>query len=263
MQKYFYDIEQLKEINIKYILSIGKRQPMHIGHKRSLARILSIKEMRLIYVIGSANLADDPLFDPITNPLTVEQQIQQFKIAFPNEQVIFLPIIDVEDMSKWGPSIIASLADLSITPEECAIHFIGKSEDKLLQENSFFLPSGEKVTLNPGQWLIEALGYYNFAIWFDNIEVDLSISARNLRQLDLENLNPEQEGLLATPNYLLELAVIARNNNPNKDKLKDHPITLYDLSLERARATKFFSEVVIQSPSSLKRIGRRIQKYIY
>ncbi len=236
MPKYFYTLQEVKDSKIKYILSIGKRQPMHIEHKKSLERILSIEGRKLIYVIGSANLGGDPLFNPFINPLTVKQQKEQFEVTFPNKEVIFLPIIDVADMSKWGPSIIGSLRELNIQPEECAMYFIGKQEDKLKEPTSFKLPNQEEVTLSPGQWLVEAMGYYGFAIWMDReAQVDLSISARNLRNLDLENLSDSQKVLLAAPDYLLKIAKEARENNPDKNDLKDKKITLEDLSLERLR----------------------------
>lgn len=223
----FYSLEDVIKAKIKYILSIGKRQPMHIGHKKSLERILNIPNTKLIYVIGSVNKGGDPLFDPFVNPLTLEQQIEQFNRALPNNDVIFLPILDVADMSKWGPSIISSLEELNIKPNECVIHFIGKPEDRLKEASSFFLPTGEQIILEAGRWLIEAITYYNIAIWFDKeIEVNLNLSARNLRNIDL---NSAENALLATPDYLLEIASKAHDKN-SKD-----PITLRDLSLQRIK----------------------------
>lgn len=236
MLQYIYKLDQLKNLGKKYILSIGKRQPMHIGHKKTLEKILSIKETKLIYVIGSANKGGDPLFNPFINPLIIDQQIEQFKYVFPNQDVIFLPIIDVKDMSKWGPSIINLLDDIGIKPEECIIHFVGKPEDKLKEKTSFYLQDGTEVTLNSGQWLVEAMGYYGFAFWFDDeIEVDLSISARKLRELDLEHLTEDQKNIIAAPNYLLEIARKARENNPDKEKIINDPINLKDLSIQRLR----------------------------
>jgi hypothetical protein len=224
----FHSLKEVQDAKIKYILSIGKRQPMHIGHKKSLERILAINNIRLIYVIGSVNTVKDPLFDPFTNPLNLSQQIEQFKIAFPENEAIFLPILDVKDMSEWGPSIISSLAELNIKPQDCAIHFIGKPEDRLKTANSFYLPNGEEIILEPRRWLIEAIGYYDIAIWFDDeIEVDLNISARNLREIDLES---EQKSAFATPDYLLKIAKEAR------DQLSSGPITLRDLSLKRIKS---------------------------
>ncbi|MEK6733652.1 MAG: hypothetical protein AABY27_00910 [Pseudomonadota bacterium] len=236
MPEYFHSLKQILDSDIKYIISIGKRQPMHIGHKKSLERILSIRGIQLIYVIGSTNTGGDALFDPYTNPLTVDQQIEQFKTVFPNEEVIFLAILDVADMSKWGPSIVKALDDINIQPNECVIHFIGKPEDRLKEACSFSLPSGEIITLKKGQWLIEALGSYGFIIWFDDeMKVDLSISARKIRKLDLKHLSKQEREILAASDYLLKIATKARLNNPDKDALKDKPISLEDLSLERIR----------------------------
>ncbi len=231
MPKNIFNIDQLESANIKYILSIGKRQPMHVGHKKSLEKILALKNMQLVYVIGSSNLKGDPLFDPIINPLTIDQQKEQFIRVFPGQKAIFVPIMDVPDMGKWGDIMINSLAEYGIIPQNCAIHFIGKAEDKLAQDVSFNL-HGKKVSLKPGQWLIEALNFWGFPIWFDKeLKTDLSISARNLRNLDLCSQDTE---LFAAPEYLKELAMKAREGNP---ELKDNPITLYDLSLERMKSS--------------------------
>lgn len=231
-----YSIEELLENKIKYVISIGKRQPMHIGHKKSLSKILAIKQVKLIYVIGSSNVKGDSLFDPLTNPLNIDQQIKQFQLAFPNEDSIFLSINDVTDMSLWGEIIIADFAKLNIKPEECAIHFIGKPEDKLKEEVRFTLKTGEEAILQPGEWLIEALRYWGFYFWFDGEQdINLTISARNLRKLDLEHLSDESRKLFAVPDYIIEIAKKAREANPEKDKLKDTPITLYDLSLQRLK----------------------------
>lgn len=233
---YFYSLDSLLEKKIKYILSIGKRQPMHIGHKNSLDRILAINGIKLIYVIGSSNLKGDPLFDPLTNPLTIEQQIKQFQIAFPKDNPIFIAIPDIPQMNLWGEVIISELQKLNIKPSECAIHFIGKQEDKLKEDVSFILENGKKYSLEKGRWLIEALTCWGFYLWFDNIkEVDLTISARNLRKLDLESLSEEHHKILATPSYLKEIAIKAREENLEKDKLKNSPITLYDLTLKRVQ----------------------------
>lgn len=236
MLRYFYSMQDVISSQIKYILSIGKRQPMHIGHKRSLERILAMKNTKLIYVMGSVNAFGDPLFDPFTNPLNLAQQEEQFKLVFPDADAILLPILDVADMGKWGPSIVAALNKFGISAAECAIHFIGKEEDRLAQSTSFNLEDVSDAILRKGQWLIEALAYYGFTMWFDNeFDVNLSISARNLRSLDLENLGEQEKALLACPEYLCDLAKKAREKNPDKLYLANEPISLKDLSLIRLR----------------------------
>lgn len=232
MFRYFYHQEQVEKAKIKYILSIGRRQPMHIGHKQSLAKIMKIQGIKLVYVMGSSNLYGDELFDPINNPLDIAQEIEQFKVVFPDyNDVIFLPILDYKDMSDWGPAIKASMDRLNINIADCAIYFIGKPEDALIEATSFYLETGEKVTLNPGQWLIDAMAYYGFAIWIDkDIEVNLNISARKLRNLDLNNLSESDRSLIAAPEYLLDLAKSARLKNG----LSTEPLTLNDLSVLRA-----------------------------
>jgi len=226
--------QELLARKIKYIISIGKRQPMHIGHKNTLAKILALKDFKLIYIMGSSNLKGDVLFDPFTNPLTISQQIEQFRRVFPEDGAIFLPIDDDNEIGIWGDIIIEALAKVNIKPEECVIHFIGKNEDKISEEVKFKLKSGEEAILKPGEWLIEALKYWGFHFWFDiDQDPDLTISARNLRKLDLENLSNKEKNLFAAPDYIIEISKAAREANPEKEKLKNIPITMNDLSLQR------------------------------
>ncbi len=226
MDNYVYNVEDLRQRNIKYILSIGKRQPMHIEHKKSLDKILALKDMQLVYVIGSANLKGDPLFDPVINPLNIEEQKEQFKAVFPKSSPIFLTIEDVPNMGQWGDIIIEALKEKDIDAKECAIYFIGKDEDRINKDLD-----ERGVSLKKGQWLIEALSHWGFIIWFDqDLAVNLSISARNLRKMDL--LDEDNVKLLAAPEYIKNLAIEARENNP---ELVGKPITMYDLSLKRIK----------------------------
>ncbi len=226
---FYYHLKDVeKNKSIKYVLSIGKRQPMHIGHKRSLERIISLKHKTLIYVIGSVNKYGDPLFDPFTNPLNLEQQIEQFKRVFPRTKAIFIPIVDTQELADWGPLIIKDLIKFGIKPNECVIHFIGKEEDKIEAPCSFIhKDTGKTVTLDKGHWLIEVLSYYGIPIWFDNeFPVDLKISARSFRDIDLRF--KEETSFLAAPEYLLEIASAAKDKTDGK-------VTLKDLSLSRIR----------------------------
>jgi hypothetical protein len=235
MVEFFYSLSEVISANKKYILSIGRRQPMHIGHKNTLKKLIKIQnelDLQLIYVMGSTNVAGDPLFNPFVNPLNVEQQIKQFQIAFPDTKAIFLSIIDEPDMNQWGVSIIDALNKLNIQPQDCVIHFVGKEEDKLTEDVSFTKNNNETITIAAQHWLIEAIAYYDIAIWFDReIETDLTISARNLRQLDLANLTLKEKALFATPEYLKSLALQARLSNPNKEE----KLSLKELTLQRLR----------------------------
>ncbi len=231
-----FSLDNVKNGNFKYLISIGKRQPMHIGHKRSLERILSLDALKLIYVIGSSNKGGDALFNPFINPLNLNQQIEQFKFVFPDANPIFISIDDITDMSKWGSSIVSKLEEINIKPCECVIHFIGKEEDRITAPCSFMIESGKKITLEKGRWLIEALEYYEFDIWFDNeAEVNLSISARNLRNIDLINISKEDKNLFAAYDYIVKIAKEARASDPERDKILDIPLTLGDLSKQRIR----------------------------
>lgn len=226
--------EELKQNGVKYIISIGKRQPMHVEHKKCIAKLLSLVDYRLIFAIGSSNQPGDKLFDPITNPLSVEEQIKQFKIVFPEANPIFIAVDDDPDMGKWGDLLIDALSKHNILPQECVIYFIGKEEDRLVEEVKFTKTDGDVCVLKEGEWLIEALRFWGFAFWYDkDIQVNLDISARKLRKLDLEYMSAEERNLFAAPDFIISLAKAAREANPEKDKIKDFPLTMYDISLRK------------------------------
>ena len=234
MSNYLFNYQDFIASKKQFVISIGKRQPMHIVHKLGLERITHLENKNLIYVIGSTNSYGDKFYDPYTNPLTIDQQITQFKRVFPDYQKVkFVTINDVPEMNQWGPILLSKLSELDIKPEDCIIYFSGKNEDKITQELSFTIGDDKTVSLNPGQWLIEGLAFYGFDIFFDKLDLSPDISARNLRKLDLFNLLESDKILYADLEFLQELVRNARRENPNDTK--DIPITLEELSLKRIR----------------------------
>lgn len=265
--EYIYNVGDVSLVSPKYIISIGRRQPMHIGHIMGIKRILSIENAKLIYVIGSMNLFGDLLFDPINNPLNLEQQIQQFKLVFPKENPIFIALKDFPDTLLWASTLIKLLQDINISSDECVIHFIGKKED-VLQTKKYWYVDGKEILLLPNQWEIEIFKYFGFRIWMDSLQyivkdsADLCISARNFRGIDLYNLSQSDKRLLATPDYLKKIALKARYFNTaiyrgvdterflSSERLAleefghiRRAITLYDLSIQRI-ITGSFPELV-------------------
>jgi hypothetical protein len=142
----YTDIDAPKADGIKYMLSVGRRQPMHQGHLRTLARIMEHGYTPII-VIGSTNTAEkanglaDPLFEPVSNPLTLEQQREQIRLSLPGKvegkdyHLVSFP--DLGDTDKWNQTLIDTLkGQIEIDGKypnllgQTAFHFIGKPEDK-------------------------------------------------------------------------------------------------------------------------------------
>ena len=191
----FKTAAELHEAGIKTVASIGRRQPMHIMHQKTLQRIVDAG-FRLLVVVGSTNSADDPLYNPIKNPLNFEQQIQQIRHAMPNVDMDIVPLDDVGDLEVW----CQNLRDL--LPEGSAVHFMGKGQDK----SNFSIRAGREFITMEDAWEIEALPHFDVNLWLDNNwdGYDPDLSATDLREVDLNN--PQgAEKLFATFDYVKSL----------------------------------------------------------
>src|SRR5262249_15158487 len=86
--------EEFSAKGIRYGVSIGRRAPMHRMHVDCLREIQEAG-LKPIFFIGSTNDAKSPLYDPIRNPLTLEQQRVQLRLAVPDlyedRRVLTLP----------------------------------------------------------------------------------------------------------------------------------------------------------------------------
>ena len=254
MSNRFESFEQAKAAGIKYSLLVGRRQPMHQAHLKTIAKNMEAGLIPII-VIGSSNTAikqdssDDGLFDPIRNPLTPEQQREQIKRAFPDKvegmDYVVTEFSDLGNNELWCRGLVEKLhGEVEINgkhPElsgKTMFHFIGKPEDA--------------VTLGEGQEKFE----YAWEKIFDELkfpalvdaphaDVDINLSATKLRELDLNNLSANDKALFADSDYIIELANKARENNPQKDILNNAhiPVTLLDLSMERLHKEKHIDVV--------------------
>ena len=72
--------DALKKDGIEYGISIGRRAPMHRMHVDCIHEIAEAGLKPVIF-IGSTNTADSAYFNPVSNPLTLEQQKEQLKRA--------------------------------------------------------------------------------------------------------------------------------------------------------------------------------------
>ena len=235
-------LDELNELrsakSIKYIITIGRRQPMHIGHKQSLDKIISnLNEAKIIYGIGSSNL-NAPFFNPLTNPLSIEQQVGQFYAVFPEQDAIFLPIEDVGNMGVWSENIVKSLAAENIRPDECVVYFLGKEEDKRT-EAKITQCYGRDVTMPVGDWEINIINQWGFNIWNDLQldEADLNISARQFREKDFRTFTEAEKILLPAFDYLYNEIIIARDELTSQGY--ELPYSMFALTAKRALANRY------------------------
>ena len=258
MNNRFESFEQAKENGIKYSLLVGRRQPMHQAHLKTIAKNMESGLIPII-VIGSSNTAikqdssDDGLFDPIRNPLTPEQQREQIKRVFPDKvegkDYVITEFPDLGNNELWCRGLVEKLhGEVEIKgkhPEltgKTMFHFIGKPEDavSLGEGGEKFEYAWEKI-----------FDELKFPALVDtpHADVDINLSATKLRGLDMNNLSATDRALFADADYIIELANKARAENPSKDALNSAktPVTLLDLSLQRLEREKHISTAQIIS----------------
>lgn len=261
------EIEKIRKANFENAVSVGRRQPMHKMHYDSINEILNLA-MRLVYVVGSTNSAFtvegevDKLFDPIKNPLTFLQQRQQLFFAFPHlydmericrerpqvvpeKNVIIISLPDIGNLTKWSKKLCGLLSDYGVL-EKSVLHFRGKQIDK----GEIEYVSGEKQRQISDSWPTDALRDFGLSIWYSENpkEEDYLIHSSDLR---IVNLEEENKNIIAY-DYIFDQVKRARENDPDKNKLRKIPLTMFDLTLERMR-----KEADISSGQIIKEIKKK------
>jgi NH3-dependent NAD+ synthetase len=250
----YHDFEQAKADGIQYMLAVGRRQPMHQGHLRTVQKIMD-QGFTPIVVIGSTNNAkrqnglDDPLFEPLANPLTAEQQREQIKRALAGKvegkdyHLIEFP--DLGDTELWNRTLVEKLkGQIEIDGKypdllgKTAFHFIGKPEDRRPRR---LADASDKEVL--AYYWEETLQKLGLPVLTDvpHEEVSYDLSATQLRSLDLNKLRASDRALFADPDYIIAQANAAREANPDKEHIRDMPVTLFDLTLQRLAQEKNIS----------------------
>ncbi len=256
----YSDFEQAKADGIKYMLAVGRRQPMHQGHLKTIQRIME-QGFTPIIVIGSTNTAEkvnglaDPLFEPVSNPLTLEQQREQIRLSLPGKvegkDYHLVPFPDLGDNEKWNQTLIGTLkGQIEIDGKypnllgQTAFHFIGKPEDKRPRRLVSADGKSEEVLAYFWEDTFEKLA---LPVLNDSLheEVPAELSATSLRSLDINHLSDADRALFAAPDYVVEQAKAARDSNPDKALLIDIPVTAFDLTLQRLAQEKKISTAEI------------------
>lgn len=221
--------DKLAADGIKYGISIGRRAPMHKMHVDCLREIQEAGLTPVVF-IGSTNSGDSPLFDPIRNPLTLEQQKQQLKLAVPDlyDEKHILTLPDQGDPERWFDQFFAMTKGTDLENQSVA-HYRSKASDAP--------QAGGKI--RPLSSYMNGFITRGLPSWesFNRDANQDDINASDLRILDLEHLSPVEREIFAAPDYIIQIASQARANNPDKHLLNDAgvPLTLLDLSLDRLR----------------------------
>ncbi|HYD18914.1 MAG TPA: nitrilase-related carbon-nitrogen hydrolase [Patescibacteria group bacterium] len=219
--------DALKAQGLEYAVSIGRRAPMHRIHADCLLEIAEAGLKPVIF-IGSTNGADSRWFDAVKNPLTPEQQKEQLKHALPQiyDDALILTLPDVGNQEKWFDGFF-EMFDGTPFKDKSVVHYRAKAADA----------KDANGAIKPLSAYMEGFGKRGLPAWesYNRAPADDEINATEIRSFDLNNLTDAQRALMAAPDYVISLARDARAANPDRDILKDVPLTVFDLTLERLR----------------------------
>lgn len=218
---------------IKYGITVGRRQPMHIVHLDCIREIVRAG-LHPIIIMGSVNAANSAFYKPLENPLTKMQQIEQLQIAMAKASIkdyTLLSLDDVDDIESWSDNLASTLVRARIVLDETVFHYREKVVDtKKLTERILPLSKYEAYIMN-----------HNISIWRSvNSDKQLDeISSTPFRIMDLEGAEFYREKInLVCPDFITLLARTARTHNPHKLLMSHLPLTTLDLVLGRLMSEK-------------------------
>lgn len=230
---------QLAADGVKYGITIGRRQPMHIMHLDCIQEIAKAG-LHPVIVIGSSNTAEDAIFNPLDNPLTEAQQREQIDNVMAASGIKDYTVLALKDVGSpefWVGSLSKLLHDNGISSRQSVSHFRTKSTDKA---------SGVIVPLQDTQ---EMSLHYGISLWQSQNRGarNSALSATPFRTMALEA--PENQEVLrntlVAPDYIRGIASTARADNPDAELLRAVPVTMLDLTLQRMRLEHHLSTAAI------------------
>lgn len=223
--------QEITANGFEYAIPPGRRAPMHRMHAECVLDILR-SGMKPVLAIGSTNGPESKLWNPVKNPLTVEQQKEQFRKALPGidyNQAMILELEDTPDDKTWIENFHKKVKELGID-KKSVVYFRSKSSDAST--------AGDAST-KPLAAYTQSFVDEGMAVWqsYNTNPADDNISASAIRTLDLNNLTVQQRRIIGAPNYIIQIAREARDSNPDRALLEEHnvPLTVLDLSLDRMR----------------------------
>lgn len=219
--------EGLGKRGLEYGISIGRRAPMHRIHAEALQEIADAG-LKPVMFVGSTNSADSQWFDPVKNPLTLDQQKEQLKHALPHlyDEANVLTLPDYGNQEKWLQGFFKMIEGTPFSGKS-VVHYRAKAADR--KDNN--------GAIRPLSQYMEGFAKRGMPAWesYNADPADDNINATEIRSFDLRHLTKKQKALMAAPDYIIELAKEARDSNPDKKLMRDVPLTVFDLTLDRLR----------------------------
>lgn len=221
--------QEIAAAGMTYGVSLGRRAPMHRMHVDCILEIVSAG-LKPVIVIGSVNGPESPLYDPVRNPLSLEQQKEQIRRALPGLNIddgAILTLPDDPDDDVWMKTFVGKLKAAGVYGSS-VVHFRSKSVDAASHE-----------AVKPLGQYVEPFMREGLAVWqsYNSDPADDTISGTDIRTYDLAHLTDEQRNIIAAPDYIADIARAARADNPDAKLLEKYhvPLTTLDLTLQRLR----------------------------
>lgn len=249
----------LQEDGIKYGIFVNRGQPLLLTHVGCIKQI-SKNGLKPIIVIGSTNQADE-FFDPVNNPLTFEQRVEQLQMALAAYQIVNYKILELPDVGngeKWVKSVGEMLDREGMARNQCVFSYFQKENDGV---------KAGGVGVPPLAQFTEALKI-NVALHILRLRNDEEInkilggkaddvSASKFRKMDLSEETEEQRATVVTLDFIRALAFRARKENPSGSRLNQLkiPVTMLDLTLDRLR-----KETTIETESLLNKALSKVSE---
>lgn len=246
-------LARIKDQKITTGITVGRRQPMHIGHLDCVREIIHSGITNILFVIGSNNIAESDFYDAARNPLTFDQQVRQIQYALTllgqempemNTAIDYkiVGLSDMGDMNAWAEELRELVVLSGFVPERAIYHYRSKVEDI---NNPRGLAKSESEILAQ-----------NISVWRSyNQDMMLNfINSTEFRLMDLEGEEFRRKSKqLVHAELIRHEAKRAREESPDPDvQLLAHlPLTMMFLTLEKMRQDKqiFLKSIInIQNP---------------
>ncbi|MFT7086700.1 MAG: nicotinamide mononucleotide adenylyltransferase [Rickettsiales bacterium] len=223
----------------KFVILIGRRQPFHLGHFDCVKNVLKAGGIPLIF-IGSSNDISNKNYNPLDNPLNLNQSIEQLefimrdRLGLVKNQYKIISISDFNSSESWSKKLV-SLLNENFPNEKMdrfLFHFFPKPE-----ENKKITPDSFEVIKNLSAYVSKFQAHGIEPIIFDGTAQNRNLSSTKYRQIDLRTSNEVDLDNVPYLTRIIELAENARRNSNFSEVFVANqiPLTMLDLTLDRLK----------------------------
>lgn len=240
--------------NQKHYIMLGRRQPLHLGHLNQIRDVANRGGFAVIF-IGSVNDVSNKFYNPLQNPLNLEESIMQLNIVLEKEKVSDYKIIPIRDFGEdepWLNFIVNAVRENfpDVLIKDVYFHFFAKNskEDETFKTLDKYASMFQEKGIEP--------------VIFEGNQQSNNLSSSHFRKVAIDT---KEFSELPAANYLRDLILKAREENKKifGSLIGDNlPMTMLDLSLKRlvlergVDAEKFGKEVV----ENLRELEEKIKK---